>query len=108
MIQFKPDMFQLINQWGLEQHQKKNLKSSQKINLKTTKIIEEQLKQSMEIEKQKLIPHKERSSEKGTIEFLIYTHDECIERLVTLEEDKNRIPIVLCDYLLQKIKFGRK
>ncbi|CAD8048376.1 unnamed protein product [Paramecium primaurelia] len=108
MIEFKPDMFQLINQWGQEQNQKKNLKSSQKINLKTTKIIQEQLKQSMEVEKQQLILHKKRSSEKGTIEYLIYTHDEGIERLVTLKEVKNSVTIALCDYLLQKIKFGRK
>ncbi|CAK87995.1 unnamed protein product (macronuclear) [Paramecium tetraurelia] len=118
MIELTPEMLSLVNQWELEEHYKKNSKSSEKIESKTMKIVEEQLNQMMEVEKPKLTPHKERSSEKGyvkslrknegRIEFWIYIHEEGIERWVSLEEVKSRIPIALCDYLLQKIKFGGK
>ncbi|CAD8144925.1 unnamed protein product [Paramecium octaurelia] len=118
MVELTPEMLSLVNQWELKEHSKMNVKSIEKNNTKITKIIEEQLRYKMEVEKPNLSPHKERSSEKGyvkslrkndgRIEFWIYIHDEGIERWVTLEEVKNRMPIALCDYLLQKIKFGGK
>ncbi|CAK58294.1 unnamed protein product (macronuclear) [Paramecium tetraurelia] len=118
MVELTPEMLRLVNEWELQEHYSKNGKSIEKNNTKITKIIEEQLKYRMEVEKPKLTPHKERSSEKGyvkslrkndgRIEFWIYIHDEGIERWVTVEEVKNRMPIALCDYLLQKVKFGGK
>ncbi|CAD8056851.1 unnamed protein product [Paramecium sonneborni] len=118
MVELTPEMLIIVSQWELQEHQKKNMKSNEKINQKRNKIIEEQQKQRMEIEKPKVLPHKERSSEKGyvkslrkndgRIEFWIYIHEEGIERWVSLEELKNRMPIALCDFLLQKVKFGGK
>ncbi|CAD8059827.1 unnamed protein product [Paramecium sonneborni] len=120
MVELTPEMLEIVSQWELQEHQKKNMKSDEKMNQKRTKIVEEQIKQRIEVEKPKvsLSPHLERKSEKGyvkslrkndgRIEFWIYIHEEGIERWVSLEEVKNRMPIALCDYLLQKVKFGGK
>lgn len=79
----------------------------------------EQLKQlELKEPEPKKKPHKPRDTQKGVvksmrksegkIEFLIIMKDEGYERWASLEEVSKRIPVAVCDYLLQKVKFGGK
>ncbi|CAD8061641.1 unnamed protein product [Paramecium sonneborni] len=123
MTELTPQMLYLVNQWELIQHQKKREKLGEKSNQKIQKITRLQQKNEMQLEEiqvqsKKIISHKERIVENGVvkearkisgkIEFLIMLKDEQELRWTNLEEVKSRIPIALCDYLLQRIKFNGK
>ncbi|CAD8140134.1 unnamed protein product [Paramecium pentaurelia] len=123
MTELTPELLQLVNQWELIQHSNKKEKIIEKSDQKTLKITRQQQKNSMQLEEIKpqpkqLIPHRERLVENGVvkearkiqgkIEFLIMLKDEQELRWTNLEEVKTRIPIALCDYLLQRIKFSGK
>ncbi|CAK74956.1 unnamed protein product (macronuclear) [Paramecium tetraurelia] len=123
MTDLTPEILQIVNQWELKQNKKKKRIIVGKSNKKTQKITRKQQNNIMPLEEippqnQKSIPHRERIVENGVvkearkisgkIEFQIMLKEEQELRWTNLEEVKTRIPIALCDYLLQRIKFSGK
>ncbi|CAD8132659.1 unnamed protein product [Paramecium octaurelia] len=123
MTDLTPELLQIVNQWELKQNKKKKGKIIVKGNKKTQKITRQQQNNIVQLEEiptqnKKPIPHRERIVENGVvkearkisgkIEFQIMLKEEQELRWTNLEEVKARIPVALCDYLLQRIKFSGK